>query len=158
MKNNIKIRNAQQEDLVSVTELWKEFMDFHKERDIHFTRSNDGHKKFSEFISSQITNEDSCVLVAEYNSNIVGYCSSVISKYPPVFDKQEYGSIFDLAVTEKYRRLGIGEALFEEARKWFYDKNIQRIEVKIVIANEVSSKFWRKTGFSSYIETMYMDI
>ena len=96
--DGLRIRKATQEDTRAIVELWKELMGFHKERDRHFTRSADGHKRFAEFVSGRIAHKASSILVAEQQDEIIGYCLATISKYPPVYEHQEYGAIFDLAV------------------------------------------------------------
>ncbi|MBL7211028.1 MAG: GNAT family N-acetyltransferase [Desulfobacteraceae bacterium] len=158
MEMQVIIRNAGEQDLDMIIELWKELMDFHKIRDQYFSRSSDGHEKFMEFISGHIASETSKVLVAEHDGNIVGHCLASISNYPPVFENKEYGSIDDLAVTESYRRTGVGEKLCQEIQKWFKEQKIQRIELRVAVTNEVSTSFWRKMGYRPYIEILYKEI
>lgn len=153
-----RIRNATQEDTGAIVELWKELMDFHKERDQYFIRSADGHERFTEFVSGRIASETSCVLVAEQQDEIAGYCLATISKYPPIYEYHEYGAIFDLAITEKYRRRGIGQALVEEVLRWFSEQGIHRIEARVATLNEVSTSFWKKMGFVPYLEVVYREI
>lgn len=158
MEKQVAIRNAREQDLDMIIELWKELMDFHKVRDPHFSRSSDGHENFLEFISGHISSESSRVLVAEHDGIIVGYCLAFIANYPPVFENVEYGQIADLAVTEKYRRTGVGEKLCREVQKWFRERKIQRIELRVAVTNEVSTSFWRKMGYRPYIEILYKEI
>ena len=70
MKNDSIIRKASVQDLDAICTLWGEFMDFHKKRDAHFSRSNDGHERFKEFISDHISSDSSCVLIAEQDGNV----------------------------------------------------------------------------------------
>ena len=59
----MNIRKAKAEDLAGITEIWKEFMDYHKELDIFFTRSAEGHLNFKKFISSNLGNDEFLILV-----------------------------------------------------------------------------------------------
>lgn len=145
-------------DLPAIGELWKELIDFHKKRDPHFTRAADGHERFKDFISGHMMSETSCVLVAEQDGETVGYCLATLAKHPPVFENQEYGMVCDLAVTERCRRNGIGERLFRSVQTWFADHGIHRIELRVVVANETSTAFWRKMGFNPYITTVFKSI
>jgi ribosomal protein S18 acetylase RimI-like enzyme len=156
--DGLRIRKATQEDTRAIVELWKEMMDFHRERDRHFTRSVDGHERFAEFVSGRIVSETSCVLVAEQQCEIVGYCLATLSKFPPVFEYQKYGAIFDLAVTENYRKKGIGQALVEAAVQWLSEQEIHRVEVRVATSNKVSIAFWKKIGFVPYLEVVYKEI
>jgi ribosomal protein S18 acetylase RimI-like enzyme len=155
---DFRIRKATQDDTGAIVELWNELMDFHKKQDRRFTRSADGHKRFAEFVSGRIAHETSCVLIAEQQDEIVGYCLAAISKYPPVYEHQEYGMIFDLAVTENFRRQGIGQTLVETALQWFSEQKISRVEVRVATANEISTAFWKEMGFVPYLEVVYKEI
>ena len=158
MNDKTVIRNATLDDLDVIATLWKEFMDFHKARDPHFTRSSDGHTNFADFIRKHISSEDSCVLVAESDSNVVAYCLATVANAPPVFEDTRYGSISDLAVTESCRRQGIGERMFTAARDWFKQRDIRRVEIRMALSNETSTNFWRKMGFEPYLETLVKEI
>ena len=158
MNDKIVIRNATLDDLDVIATLWKEFMDFHKVRDSHFTRSSDGHANFADFIRKHISSEDSSVLVAESDSNVVAYCLATVANTPPVFEDTQYGTIFDLAVTESCRRQGIGERMFAVVRDWFKQKEIRRVEIRVSLSNETSTNFWRKMGFEPYLETVVKEI
>lgn len=158
MNKDIAIRNATPDDLDCIATLWQEFMDFHKTRDPHFARSSDGHKNFAKFIGEQIASDNSCVLVAESGSKVVAYCLATIASNPPVFEEKHYGAFFDLAVSEPFRRQGIGEGMFHRIHDWFKQKDIHRIEIRVALSNEVSTAFWRKMGFTPYLETVVKEI
>jgi ribosomal protein S18 acetylase RimI-like enzyme len=153
----IQIRRATSEDTNAIVELWKEYMDFHAERDHHFTRSEEGPHRFGEYISGRIVDDASCVLVAEHEQDVMGYCLATLAKFPSVFAYREYGSISDLAVTARFRHQGIGQALVEAAFRWFAERDVHRIEVRAATSNEVSTAFWRKMGFAPYIEILYRE-
>lgn len=158
MKTQIKIREAVENDLAAMAELWKEMMDFHKEGDRFFTRTATGHQEWIKFVTDHISKETSCVLVAECNGRIVGHSLAFISEYPPVLTTKQYGLFQELAVTADYRRCGVGESLFDKTLKWFRDSGIKRMEVKVFVHNELSTAFWRKMGFKPYIEILYLEI
>ena len=158
MNEQVKIREAVMEDVPAIVEIWKELMDFHKRLDAIFSRSATGHKGFAEFLTSNMENEDSCVLVAADGEHIVGYCQATISKYPPVLVREKYVEIFDMAVTEKYQRLGIGRMIIDVLRRWYADKDVDRIELKYLTANKSAEEFWTKMGFKPYLKTAFLEI
>ncbi len=157
MKKEITIRKATTKDVPAIVELWKELMDYHKKLDPLFTRSPAGHKRFAEFLTNHINNADSRVLIALHRTRPVGYCMATISKYPPVFEKQQYGELSDMAVTKKYRRRGIGKELIKAVRKWYAKKSINRIEARYSTANEVAAGFWAGAGFNPYLKTTFLE-
>lgn len=154
----ITIRKANNADAPDMAEMWKEFMDFHRMHDSYFTRLKNGHKNFESFIKDLISLNTSIVLIAEENKKIIGYCLASESKRPPVFEKIRYGTVLDLAVTEHYRRKGIGKQLFLEIKKWFEEHGIHRIELNVVVSNLSATAFWKKMGFRPYIEIQYMEL
>ena len=98
------------------------------------------------------------MLVCESDDNIVAYCLASIANNPPVFEEKQYGALCDLAVAESHRRQGIGESMYQTILDWFKQKNIHRIEIRVVVSNEVSTAFWKKMGFTPYLETVSQEI
>jgi ribosomal protein S18 acetylase RimI-like enzyme len=154
----IKIAKARKSHLPGIVEVWKEFMDFHRDLDSRFMRSRQGHKKFREYIAESIGSRKSQLFVALDNVRIIGYGLALIGKYPPVFKKKSYGIIADLAVNSEYRRKGTGEAIYKEILNWFKGKGISRIELSVATKNRVANSFWSKMGFSPYMSRFYMEI
>jgi len=158
MTRQVSIRKAVAEDVSAIVELWKELIDFHKERDRFFSRSVTGHEGFADFVTGRISSEISNVFVAEVGKDLVGYCLAFIEKYPPVLEMLEYGLVQDLGVTKKYQRRGIGKRLLKEAQNWFSEKGVHRIEARVAKSNKLSTEFWAKMGFSPYLETVFLEI
>lgn len=157
MKNKMEIRQATQADLPEIIELWKEFMDFHRDLDCFYTRSQDGPSNFHKHLESLFESEDDALLVAEVSGKPVGYAKIGISQYPPVFEMEKYGLISDVAVAKHYRRKGIGEALFNRSMDWFSEKGIERVELRVANVNPVAQGFWKKMGFRPYMTTMFKE-
>lgn len=150
--SELVIRKATAKDLEPIGILWQEFMDFHKERDPVFARSADGHEHFKTFLAGHLEKENSLVLVAEQDGALVGYCLAMLANYPPVFESRDYGFVSDLAVTRDYRKAGIGEKMYKKAEEWFSKRGVHRVELRVVVSNEVATKFWRKMGFQPHVE------
>ena len=148
------IREAKKADIPGLQELWKEMMDFHKERDTFFTRSEKGHESFATFISENIKNDDWLVLVATLEENLVGYSLATVAEYPPVFAEPRYGHIIDVAVTQRYRRSGVGQQLLKEVQEWLKKREVNRIELQVSVKNEISQAFWKKMGFLDVLTRM----
>ncbi|MGB2698537.1 MAG: GNAT family N-acetyltransferase [Candidatus Zixiibacteriota bacterium] len=153
----MKISLATDAHIPEIIELWKEFIDFHKNIDPHFTRSPDGHLHFEKLVKDLIKAEDSLVLVAIEKGQIVAYSISKIGEYPPVFGHLRYGNITDLAVKTDYQRKGIGGKMLRRIFKWFESHNINRIELRVASGNQIGDSFWRKHGFKEFISLMYLN-
>jgi GNAT superfamily N-acetyltransferase len=156
--NEIKYREAVEQDIPRMVDLWKEFVDFHKVRDAFFSRSKEGPENFGKFILENLRKGDAMVYVAEIEGEVVAHLLATIQNYPPAFETKRYGLINDLAVTSAYRRQGIGGHLFRMAKDWFEKRGVKRIEIEIVIANEVSTSFWTKMGLKPYKEKCCLEI
>jgi ribosomal protein S18 acetylase RimI-like enzyme len=152
------IRRARPDDVDALTKLWKEFIDFHTPLDAFFTRSENGHEHFAEFVQENLDNPDWLILVAEGDDEVVGYCISLVMQYPPVFEVERYGFVQDIAVTESHRRAGVGTMMLEDTLEWFRTSEVSRIEVHVSAANPVSQAFWRKHGFNPYIDRLAREI
>ncbi|HCW06449.1 MAG TPA: hypothetical protein DGG95_03675 [Cytophagales bacterium] len=158
MMSEIKYHEATEQDIPKMIELWKEFIDFHKFRDPFFSRSKEGPENFGKFIKGNLNKDDAIVYVADTNGEVVAHILATIQVYPPAFELKRYGLINDLAVASAWRRYGIGKHLFDMAKKWFIEKGINRIEIEVAIANEVSTAFWHKMDFKPYKEKDYLEI
>jgi ribosomal protein S18 acetylase RimI-like enzyme len=89
------------------------------------------------------------ILLGEIRDNkIVGYLFLKI-----IFDdtvKDPSYLIDGLYVDDKYRQLGIGSNLIEEAIKYVQDKHIRYLEVNAMANNQIAKKLYEKYGFVSY--------
>ena len=155
---NITIRKAKQSDCEFILSLWIEMMDFHRKYDKHYSRSESSKKDFRKFLLENISSKKSLVLVASYNKKIVGYTIASIVKYPIILQLKQFGAVYELVVHKKYRRNGIGEQLFTETKEWFKKRGLKRVEISVLKRNPISSKFWDKMGFDTYLERRFKKI
>lgn len=151
----MNIREATKEDVPKILPVWREMMDFHAQRDICYNIRENAEKAFSKYLCKNFEKDDACIFIAQNNDNIIGYCQCQIIENPPVLVTEKYGSIAGMAVLEKYRRNGVGEQIVKKVIQWFQSKELKRVEVRVAVTNEVSTKFWRKMGFTTYLETMF---
>jgi ribosomal protein S18 acetylase RimI-like enzyme len=147
----MKVREARADDIQSIVELWKEFMDFHRARDPFFQRAPHGPERFAVFVGENIDHPDWLVLVATDDDLPIGYCMAAILEYPPVFVAPRHGFVQDIAVTAAWRRNGVGRALVEHTERWFAEQAVTRIELQVLAANEVSEAFWKRLGYGDYV-------
>lgn len=152
----LKIKKARQKDIADISDLWLEFMAFHIKYDDYFKISTDGQSHFNIFLSEQIRDKKSLVLVGLEDKEICSYLLAKIESRPPVFKETKYGLISDLAVSEKYRRQGIGKQLYKSSIIWFKKHKIQNIELSVATTNPISVAFWDKLGFRSYYERRHI--
>jgi len=165
---SVTVREATEEDLLRILELWKEFMDFHAERDAWYTRSGRGHECFAEFVRKNIATVEASVLVADVDVDVdvdtdagagaVGYAMARVGERPAVFDDRRTGEVLDLAVAAPHRRKGAGERLVGAVLDWFRGLGLARVELGAIVTNEVANAFWRKMGFRPYMSRLFMSV
>ncbi|MHC4741554.1 MAG: GNAT family N-acetyltransferase [Planctomycetota bacterium] len=158
MTGQVRIREANEDDLLGRVELWTELMDFHKRLDSIFTVRPNAAERFAGFVRDNIASDDACVFVADEDGFVVGYCHVKILEYPPVLEIERYGQIHGMAVGEEHRRRGIGARLTEAACEWLSKKGIGRVEVRHSTKNGLAEAFWRKVGFQPYLTTNFKEI
>lgn len=155
----IKIIEAEEKHIPDITRLWKEFIQFHIDIEpiwIPNEGAEDGQRE--EQTKPLMASDKGLVLVALDGDEVIGYSISEIKDPPRGSTRTEYGYIHHMAVTEKYRRTGVGEKMFNEILKWFKSKGMDRIELDITSKNYVSSSFWGKQGFNEYMRTLFRDL
>jgi ribosomal protein S18 acetylase RimI-like enzyme len=152
------IREAHSDDVEGLVELWIELMDFHRDRDPFFSRSDDAHDRFGEFIKTKMESDEAVVLVAEQDGSLIGFSMAMVRDYPPVFETVRHGFIQDVIVTERARRQGIGKQLYEETLAWIRSQGISRVELEVASSNPVSQAFWYQMGFHDSIKRLALDL
>jgi ribosomal protein S18 acetylase RimI-like enzyme len=153
----MQIRQATREDLPALMELWKEFMDHHRARDSHYTRTDEGHLRWADWLGKNLDSPDWRLLVAE-EGGIVGYCLAFLNEYPPVFTTTRYGFVQDLAVTGEQRGRGVGRRLYGAAEAWFRERGVDRVELDVATSNPDAAAFWRRMGCGPFQERLFKRI
>ncbi|MHA1109804.1 MAG: GNAT family N-acetyltransferase [Promethearchaeota archaeon] len=157
---NFQIRPATVDDISCIIPLWMELSLLHERLDKSFELSSDAETHYFSYLhtihESQKTNE-AFLFVAEINDTkkIVGYIMGVRAKSPPVFKTKDFGSIFDICVSEQFQRQDIGESLVLEVKKWCKNQGISRVEMSAAPTNPAAIAFWKKMGFTPYMEKMF---
>lgn len=152
----IEIVRANEHHITELGNLWMEFMRYSHEIDPVFTPHDGTIPIFiKEYLHPAMEAENSLVLVALDEGNVVGYSYSLIIETSNLEDRVKYGCIHDLFITVAHRRKGIGEKMLGEIMKWFYSNDIHRIELDVIAQNQVASSFWKKHGFRDFKRTLY---
>jgi ribosomal protein S18 acetylase RimI-like enzyme len=153
----VEIAVANDIHIPGILEVWKEFMDFHEGIDSSFAKSENGHISFEKHLRDIVKSDDRQALVALDKLNVVGYSIAETGRYPPVFERQTFGLITDMAVKSGYRRQGIGEQMLAKIYQWFESRNLDRIELSVSAKNQIGYSFWNKHGSKDYMHRLYLD-
>lgn len=151
----VVVRVALPEDVVSISKLWRMFMDYNARFDSSFTIKQKIVGRFARELQNHIGDPNYRLAVVEVNGELVGYCLSYISRKPYFFKLGKFGFIGDLFVEENYRRRGYGRMLVEDADSFFERKKVEQVELLVASGNVNTVKFWEKLGYKALLQWMY---
>jgi ribosomal protein S18 acetylase RimI-like enzyme len=154
----IEIMRAKEDHVADIGRLWLEFMHFHQDIDPIFEPQEGSVPGFEDEIRRQMISEDGLVLVAIDHGKPVGFSLSEIRDRAKVYKAGRYGVIDTMAVTAHYRHGGISEKMVGETLSWFQSKGIERVELEVLVANQVGYSFWKKQGFTAYRHRLFRQI
>ncbi|HEX9896487.1 MAG TPA: GNAT family N-acetyltransferase [Dehalococcoidales bacterium] len=155
----IKVVKAEEKHVADIGKLWLEFLLFHVSIDPIWTPDDNPIPGFIEnHLKRFMQSDDWLVLVALDKDRVVGYSLSEIRRNTPGAKRKKYGYIDQMAVTEIYRRHGVGKKMYDEIVKWLQSNDIKRVELGTTAQNLIGNSFWQKQGFTVYMYTLYKSV
>ncbi len=151
----MEITQAQGPHVPEIVEIWREFMDFHRDIDPRFPTRKNAHLGFEKHLRDLMQADDTLVLVAVDDGRVVAFALSQLQK-SQVFERGEYGVIDTMAVKSDWRRQGVGERLLGKIDQWFDAHGIDSVELSVASRNQVGYSFWEKHGFRDYMHRLYL--
>jgi ribosomal protein S18 acetylase RimI-like enzyme len=152
----VQIVQANESHIPAIISLWQEFIDYHRDIEPVYARTEDGAAKFEEYLRRLMASEDAQVLVALDKGEAVAYSIAQVSRRPPMILQTRFGFISDLGVRSGYRRKGVGEQMLSKILEWFELKRIRRIELQVLSGNRAAVSFWTKHGFETFANRMFL--
>lgn len=151
------VRPARTEDIEEMVRLWREMWEFHRPMDPRFEITAAADLVMGKWFEESLQNPRERLLLAEEEpGKALGYCHAMILENPPVVPRQYYGYVSEIAVRD--RRRGAGTRLLEAAHEWFRSQNLSYAEVNVSARNAVAGRFWRKHGYSEFIERLRREL
>lgn len=147
------IRLATLNDIESICRLYNEFFAYNAGLQPEYYKAG---TESGEYPKSSITNESSDIFVAAENGIIVGFIHIKESQTSP-FDAivpHKYAEVIDLIVTASYRKMGIGSMLMDAAKQWSKAKNLDYIELFVLLEATDEILFYKHKGFKTVSHTM----
>ena len=160
----VVIRKARLKDIDTIADMWKEFMKEHREMGIKWKedRIPDFKDNVSEMVRSfhsrSVRSRNSLLLVLEDEGKVHGFMLSAIRKNIPIFKGGPLGSIDSLYIREPYRGNGISSRMFKETMKWFKEKGVSAISIRVMCCNEHAFEVYEKWGFKDIHVEMRLDM
>lgn len=141
----LSVRMATPSDLKSLAELFDGYRSFYKQAsDIERAR---------DFISERMARNDSWILVAQQNDDLLGFCQLY-----PSFSSTTTSRIAilnDLYVAESARAQGVGRALMRAAEDLGKNLGLSGLELATAISNAPAQDLYEKQGWQRDQEFYY---
>jgi len=151
------IRRAAPEDIESMVRLWREMWEFHAPLDPRFEVTAAADLVMGKWFEETLQNDRAALFVLEPGPGAVeGYCHAMILENPPLVPWQYYGYVSEIAVRD--RRKGKGTRLLEAAHAWFREKRLPYAEVNVSVRNALAGRFWRKQGYTEFLERLRREL
>ena len=159
MDEGFILRAAKQDDLDEIMRLYRQLMGFHEALDPRLALDWDGIEAFRDHLSTVLGSEYDRTLVAEApdGAGLAGFIIGRLAQNPPVFRQPYYGYITDTCVDERWRRHGVGRALFAAMRAWFHGQGLLTMQVNVAARNPASQAFWREMGFKDLLDRLWQE-
>lgn len=152
---NVRIRQANEEDLQCIVELSKKLGKDESNMDSMISPSPSEFQN-PKWILKNIKGENAAVFVAEINGKIVGYSLGWCSQ--PWAYKGRRGYICDCFIEKSYRRKGIGKSLIKMMIEWFAKKGVKCVEADVYSKNVPSLKLFKTLGFKEISKRLRLTV
>lgn len=113
---------------------------------------------YAQFLGSRLDDKDSVVLVAEHQSDIVGYVYAAIEPLSWKELRDECGFIHDLLIADPTRRRGVGTALLNAAIEWLRERGMPRVVLGTAAQNETARRLFEQRGFRATMVEMTLEL
>ena len=152
------ITEAKLDDVLSIVNLWTEFMKEHdnivisenpKLEDFQ-AKDENMEKNYEDFLKSTIESSDGKVFLALDNDEIAGFTLISIKDEIPIYKNKKIGRINDLYVKKGHRGRAISSALKDRSLEWFKSKGINSVSIPMYPDNKHAHSVYKKWGFFDY--------
>ena len=154
----ITIRDAREDDLESVIDLWEQLADHHELLSDQFERSPDSKKKWSKYLYERFSEISTKLVVAEEEGKIVAFMLCLLEPNYPIFKERKIGVISDVYVREERRRKGLAKKMLDVAVAWFKKNKVRTVRLNVAADNLEARAAWRMIGFEPLMIDKRLDL
>lgn len=145
---SIIIRAAKAEDLSEVGKLAGQLVRQHHDFDAQrFMLIPNVEAGYARFFNSQLSIEETIILVAEHEGQIVGYAYARLEHRDWNALLDAHGALHDIFVDERMRRQGVARRLVEAVRERLQGKGAPRLVLHTASKNTAGRAFFAAIGF-----------
>lgn len=147
----IRIREATEDDLVDVVDLWEDLVEHHHIYSDHFRLSRKGRDLWEAYLEEKFSERSTMLIVAEENGDLVGFMLCLLDPSKPIFRERAVGVISDAYVVKNRRKKGVMKEMLAVALRWFDKNKIKTAEVSVLPANLEARTAWAQLGFKPFM-------
>jgi len=146
------IRQAKIDDIPQIVRLGKQLFELHVQYDSNYYALEDNFDElFADWAKNYMNHHSQFIIVAETeNSEVIGFVAGFIKSLYTWFRIKSVGHISFMIIDEKFRKIGVGKLLEEQAKNWFKQKNVSYIELYVEESNDIGQKAWSSYDFSPF--------
>lgn len=145
-KTDVVYRLGTEDDFPIIAGFYEKLDDFFREIDLGLPQPEDvGQAWLDSF--TRVHGKFSLVHIAEIEGEVVGFMLSRVKRVPPYWGGVMVGTLSDMWIEEKGRRLGIGRKLSELALDWLREQGVHSIEIQVMAQNDPSWNLYQSMGF-----------
>jgi ribosomal protein S18 acetylase RimI-like enzyme len=157
-KIRITIREAREEDLGAVADLWVQLAKHHQVLSDQFSLAFDGKQKWSGYLRDRFAEISTKLIVAEEDEKIVGFMLCLLEPNVPVYKERKLGVISDVYVRQERRRKGVAEKMLDSAANWFKKNKVRTVRLNVAADNLVARAAWHMLGFEPFMIDKRLDL
>ncbi len=147
----IKIREAREEDLDEIVDMWARLAFDHQEMMEGYDLCYDARENWREFVEDGLDKNVMNTFIAEDEDELIGFLNVVIRERLDIFEERYMGMILDVFVKEKWRAKGIGTSLTKRAEEWIKMKGVNIAVLTVSPQNSKAADFWKNRGYDTYL-------
>ena len=102
---------------------------------------------YASFMGTQLEDQDSSVLVADNNGDVVGYAYAAIEGYDYMALRGPAGVLHDVIVDPEHRGQGVGRLLLDATLAFFRSRGVPRVVLSTAERNEAAQRLFASMGF-----------
>jgi len=103
-------------------------------------------------VQNELSINNSHVLIAEVNGEIIGSAHGEITRRTD-YTPKTVGSMSTVYVVREFRKRGVGALLVKQLCELFDVEGVEDVTLRYIIGNKEAEAFWRKLGFKPIITT-----
>jgi len=162
MTNQVEyhIQKATTEHFEQIVSLWVKLMNIHKDFDKDFFANTDSSiEQYRWALNWSLDNSEEEIFIAVLKNKIIGFVTCSCSDGGLAnYNQETYCTIGDIMIESEYQKLGIGQLLLKEVKKWAKSKASNNIILNVFSKNTSALHFFKSQGFNDNFHNLILKI